>query len=87
MSKADELKDRVEARKHELLAKFNELKADTRHETAAARTKLKGKLDELETHLKDGWDKVSDAVRSKLNQWLEPDETKPMTKPGADRKP
>ncbi len=83
MSKIDELKDRVEARKHELLAKYNELKADTRHEAAATRTKLKGKLDELETHLKEGWEKVNDSVRGKLDQWLEPDETKPMTKPKA----
>lgn len=76
-----ELKDRVEARKHDLLAKYNELKADTRHEAAATRTKLKSKLDELEVHLKDGWDKVSEAVKGKLDQWLQPDETKPMTKP------
>jgi hypothetical protein len=87
MSKADELKDRVEARKHELLAKYNDLKADTRHESAAARTRLKGQLDELETHLKNGWERLDEAVRSKLDQWLEPDDTKPMTKPGVDRKP
>lgn len=85
ISKTDELKDRVEARKHDLLAKFNDLKADTRHEASAARTKLKSKLDELETHLKDGWDKVSDAVKGKLDQWLEPDETKPMTKPASGK--
>ena len=73
MSNTDELKDRIEARKHELLAKFSTLKADTRPEAAAARDSLKVKLDELETHLKDGWDKMSDAVRGQLNKWLEPD--------------
>jgi predicted nucleotidyltransferase len=71
MDKSDELRDRVEARKHELLAKYNELKADTRKEALEARTRLKASLDELEAHLKVGWAKVSDEVRTKLNQWLD----------------
>jgi hypothetical protein len=71
MNKGDELRDRVEARKHELLAKYNELKADTRHEAAEARTRLKTRLDELELQIKDGWAKVSDDVRTKLNHWLD----------------
>jgi hypothetical protein len=74
LNKSDELKDRVEARKHELLAKFNDLKADTRKEAAAARSKLETKLGELELHLKTGWDNVSDAVKAKLDKWLEPDD-------------
>ena len=69
--KGDELRDRIEARKHELLAKYNELKADSRKEASEARTRLKVRLDELEAHLKSGWDKVSDDVRVKLNRWLE----------------
>jgi hypothetical protein len=68
---SDELRDRVEARKHELLAKFNELKADSRRDAAAACDKVKAKLDELELHLKNGWTKVSDDVRTKLNTWLD----------------
>ncbi|HUJ57505.1 MAG TPA: hypothetical protein VLX92_03405 [Kofleriaceae bacterium] len=64
------LKDRVEARKHELLAKYNDLKADTRAEAAAQRVKLKHKLDELENHLKGGWDKVNASVKEKLDSWL-----------------
>jgi len=71
LDKSNELRDRVEARKHELLAKFNELKADARHEAAQARTRLKARLDELELHLKSGWTKVNDEVRAKLDQWLE----------------
>ncbi|HET7500406.1 MAG TPA: hypothetical protein VFK02_05360 [Kofleriaceae bacterium] len=71
MSKGDELRDRVEARKHELLAKYNDLKADGRHEAAEARTRLKARLDELEVHLKSGWTKISDDVRLKLDRWLE----------------
>ena len=71
LSKSDELRDRIEARKHELLAKYNELKADTRRDAADTRTKVKSRLDELEAHLKNGWDKVTDDVRTKLNTWLD----------------
>ena len=71
MDKSDELRDRVEARKHELLAKYNELKADSRKEAMEATTRLKAKLDELEAHLKLGWAKVNDEVRTKLSQWLD----------------
>jgi hypothetical protein len=71
LGKSDELRDRVEARKHELLAKYSELKADSRKEAAEARTRLKARLDELESHLRIGWEKVSDDVRTKLNHWLE----------------
>ena len=71
LDKSDELRDRIEARKHELLAKYNELKADSRKEASETRTRLKARLDELEVHLKIGWAKVSDDVRVKLNRWLE----------------
>jgi hypothetical protein len=70
-SSGDELRDRVEARKHELLAKYNELKADARHEAAEARARLKTRLDELELQLKSGWTRMSDDVRTRLNQWLD----------------
>jgi hypothetical protein len=67
----DELKNRVEAKKHELLAKYNELKADSRPEAIERRTKLKARLDELEVTLKGGWKSVSDATKAKINQWLD----------------
>ena len=71
LEKSDELRDRVEARKHELLAKYNELKADSRREAAEARTRVKARLDEVERYLKSGWDKITDDVRTTLNKWLE----------------
>ena len=73
LSRTDELKDRIDVRKHELLKKFSELKADTRHEAIEARAKVKQKLDELELHLKTGWDKMNDAAAAKLDQWLQKD--------------
>lgn len=69
--KSEELRDRIEARKHELLAKYNELKADSRHEAEQARTRIKARLDEVELYLKAGWTKVTDEVRTKLSRWLE----------------
>src|SRR5262249_58666262 len=71
LDKSDELRDRIEARKHELLAKYNDLKADSRKEAAESRTRLKARLDELESHLRLGGEKVSDDVRTKLNHRLE----------------
>jgi hypothetical protein len=73
LDKGDELRDRVEARKHELLAKYNELKADTRREAADARYRLTTRLDDLELQLKSGWTKINDDVRAKLSQWLDRD--------------
>ena len=71
LNKSDELKDRINARKLELAARLAELKADTRHEAIEASDKLKTKLADLEENIKDGWDKMSDAVREKLNKWLD----------------
>ena len=62
----DELKNRIEAKKHELLARLNELKADSRAESREQSSKIKLRLDELEGHLKEGWDKAA----VKLNEWL-----------------
>jgi hypothetical protein len=70
-SKSEELRDRVEARRHELLAKYNELKADTRKEASDTRSKLKARLDEITEDVKDGYDHLSDAVKTKLNEWLD----------------
>jgi len=61
-----ELKDRIDAKKHELMARLSELKADTRAEAGEQTAKIKERLDELEEHLKAGWDKAA----AKLNEWL-----------------
>jgi hypothetical protein len=71
LTKSDELKDRIEARRHELMAKYNELKADGRHEAAEARESVKARLDEIADDIKDGYENLSDAVKTKLNKWLD----------------
>jgi len=65
-NKTEELKDRIEAKKHELLARLNELKADSRAESREQSSKIKLRLDELESFVKEGWDKAE----VKLNEWL-----------------
>jgi hypothetical protein len=74
LKKSDELEDRVEARRHELLAKMHELKADTRAGASDARDKMKAKLAEIEDDVRDGYENLSDAVRTKLNSWLDRDD-------------
>jgi hypothetical protein len=66
-----QLKHRVEARRQELLAKLSGLKADTRKEAAASRDAVQHTLTELETHIKDGWENLTDAAKEKLNTWLD----------------
>jgi hypothetical protein len=73
LNRTDELKDRVEAQKLKLGARLAELKADTRHEAIELRDGLQKKLHEVESYLKDGWDKLSDGAKSKLNEWLDRD--------------
>ena len=69
--KTEELKNRLEAKKHKLLAKYNELKADTRKEAGEARNRVKARLDQLEESVKTGWDNMSEAAKTKLNQLLD----------------
>jgi hypothetical protein len=69
-TQTNELKNRIEAKKHELLARYNELAADARAESVEQRTSIKRKLDELEQHVKDGWEKLTENVSAKLNDWL-----------------
>ena len=48
LDKSDELQDRLEARKHALLARLSELEADTRAQASEARTQVEHRLEELE---------------------------------------
>jgi hypothetical protein len=71
MTSKEELKDRVNVRKYELLSQLSELKADARHEAMEARDLISERLYELEQMIKDGWDNLSDAAAQKLNRWLD----------------
>lgn len=64
----------MEAKRHQLLSRYNDLKADVRQEASDARKRLKSRLDELEDNLKSGWTHMSDAAKARLNQWLDRDD-------------
>jgi hypothetical protein len=66
----EELKHRIEAKKKELQSKLETYKADKHGEAADESTKIKTKLDELELHVKTGWDNLTDSAAAKLNEWL-----------------
>ena len=57
--------------KKEIESRYNELKADTRSEARVERDSVKSKLEELQEHLKDGWDNVTDRGSAELNDWLD----------------
>lgn len=71
LERYEELKDRVKAKQRELESRFHELKADGRAEAREERDTVKRKLDELQETVKDGWEKLSDKVSAKLNDWLD----------------
>lgn len=66
----EELKNRVDARKRVLEARYLELKADTQERAREERDRVKRKLDDLQETVKDGWDNLSEKVAAKLNDWL-----------------
>jgi hypothetical protein len=68
MDKMNQLKDRVDARKHELMAKLHDLRADGRKEADVEKKSIQARLDELQDAIKDGWDKATDRLESWLSK-------------------
>ena len=72
--KAYDLKGNIVARRFELLARLRDLKADTSKDSALTRDRIKARLSLLDHTIKlgitDGWDNLDDAVKLKLNDWL-----------------
>lgn len=66
----EELKHRIEAKKKELQSKLETYKADKHADAAENSKKIQTKLDELEMHVKNGWENVSEAAAAKLSEWL-----------------
>ena len=65
-----ELKLRVEAKMDELKSKMKTFAADGAAGANDQKTQTTSKLKEAELHIKDGWDKLTDATAAKLNEWL-----------------
>lgn len=70
MSERNELRLRIDAEKKELEAKLARLRADGTAAANDAAKKLESTLEELDEHLRSGWDNVTEAVAGKLNDWL-----------------
>ncbi len=68
--KVEELKHRIEAKKKELQAKLETYKADKHAEAAEHSKNIQTKLNELEMHVKNGWENLTEATAAKLNDWL-----------------
>lgn len=66
MDKVNQLKDRVEARKHELMSRLHDLRADSRRDADDEKKNIQARLDELADTIKDGWDRATD----RLELWL-----------------
>ena len=72
-AKSQELKHRVEAKRHELQAELNELRDKSKDASTDAIETAQKKLDEAETLLKDGWENLQESTLDKLNNWLSDD--------------
>jgi hypothetical protein len=69
------LESRVTVRKRELIAELIEFKKRTGPSAVESVSRLRGRLSELDHLVKwgvpDGFDKVSDAVRARLDLWVD----------------
>jgi hypothetical protein len=66
----EELKHRIIARKLELEAKLENLKADTVGKTAEVRKSIQKDLDYLGTRIKESWENLSEAAVRDYNDWF-----------------
>ena len=66
----EELKHRVLAKKHQLQEQLEKLQAEAHGSSKDQEEKLKEKLSEIESLLRNGWDNLSEAVTRRLNDWL-----------------
>lgn len=74
-AKRTELKHRALARKKDLEARLERLRADTAKASHEAMEKVQYTLGEIEDAAKEGWDKLADATVVRLNNLLDKDET------------
>lgn len=75
ISTHEELKHRVLARKHELEAKLEHLKADAIGKTTDLRDCIKQDLGELGDKIEHGWENLSESTVKHLNEWLKHTDT------------
>lgn len=69
----DELRYRVRAKRKRLEAELEELKADATAKGREMQASLRTKLSALEEHMRGGWDNITEATATKINEWLKDD--------------
>lgn len=74
MAEFEELKNRVEAKKHEIEAEISRLKADAEAEHRDRIEKLESRIRRASDAVQDGWNDLSDSVVTQLNDWLKKEE-------------
>lgn len=74
MADVEELKNRVEARKHDIEAEIARLKADAGEKQRDRIEQLENRLQEASDVVKGGWQDLSDSVVTQLNDWLKKEE-------------
>jgi hypothetical protein len=71
----EELKHRILARKHELEAKLEHLKADTAAKSVEVRNSIQQDLDDLGSRIAEGWENLSESAINALNEWFKRTDT------------
>jgi hypothetical protein len=66
----EQLKLRVEAKIDALKSQLKSYAADKKAESNVQKAETESKLREVETHIKNGWDKMTAEASAKLNEWL-----------------
>ena len=69
-----ELRHRVQAKRKRLEARLEEARADAREASRRTADTIRAKLGEIDDHLRDGWDDLTDATLGKINAWLKGDD-------------
>jgi len=73
ITRKDELKSRIEARKAALEARLKTAKADAQAASRREQERIEKQLESIRTTLHDGWDNLTEAAARKLNELLKED--------------
>jgi DNA anti-recombination protein RmuC len=69
-AKTRELKHRVLAKRKELEAQLERVRADAAAKQTEAATEIQQRLSELDAAISEGWEDMKDSTVERLNEWL-----------------
>lgn len=70
MSNKQELRERLEAKKHEWQAELQRLKNDSSEEASKRQAEVEAKISEAQTYLGEKWDSLTEQLAGKVNNLL-----------------